>query len=197
MRSPGDVFYNFHWIVPGEAARSSQAYAGFLGWFLRRRGIRTMINLRGPNPEWRWWQYEKRVCGGIGVGHIDVALSSKNLPTRTMLLALLDAFDEAARPMLIKCSGGQDRTSFGAALYLLHTRGWSALPAAQAQFAIWPYLHWPRDNQRWLKLFPAYARETSGSRPLREWIGSDYDPVRLKAWLEASGFADSFRAVHD
>ena len=30
MRSPGQILYNFHWVVPGEAARSAQAYAGFL-----------------------------------------------------------------------------------------------------------------------------------------------------------------------
>ena len=41
MRSLSDVLYNFHWVVPGKAARSAQAYAGFLGPFLKARGIRT------------------------------------------------------------------------------------------------------------------------------------------------------------
>ena len=197
MRSPADVLYNFHWIVPSEAARSSQAYAGFLGPFLRSHGIRAMINLRGPNPDWRWWQSEKRVCARLGVQHFDVALSSKNIPTRSMLLALLDAYDAAPRPFLMKCSGGQDRTSFAAAVYLVHTLGWKRLADARSQFAAWPYLHWPRANQRWLRLFLDFAHEAAGSQPLREWISEEYNQVGLKNWLEARGFADAFRALHE
>ena len=47
MRSVPDILYNFHWVVPGEAARSAQAYAGFLGPFLSAHGIRSEIKLRG------------------------------------------------------------------------------------------------------------------------------------------------------
>jgi protein tyrosine/serine phosphatase len=166
MRSPAEVLYNFHWIVPLEAARSSQAYAGFLGPFLRVHGIRAMINFRGPNPTWRWWRYEKRVCARLGIEHHDVMLSSKNLLTRGMLVTMLNAFDHAARPFLMKCSGGQDRTSFAAALYLLHVRGWDAFAEAIRQLSSWPYLHWPRQNQRWLKLFLFFARDDAGSKSI-------------------------------
>jgi len=86
MRTLGDVLYNFHWIVPGKAARSAQAYAGFLGPFLRHRGIRSVINLRGPNPAWRWWRYEKSTCAQLEIEHHDVTLSSKNVSTRAMLV---------------------------------------------------------------------------------------------------------------
>ena len=50
MRGFGDILYNFHWIVPGEAA-ALQNYAGFLGPFLRGFGIRSLINLRA-NQLW-------------------------------------------------------------------------------------------------------------------------------------------------
>ena len=46
-RTAGDILYNFHWVVPGEAARAMQAWAGGLKTFLRRRGIKSIINLRG------------------------------------------------------------------------------------------------------------------------------------------------------
>ena len=144
MRPLLDTFYNFHWVVPGEIARSAQAYAGFLVRFLRNRGIRAMINLRGPNARYAWWHYERRVCAELGVQHLDVMLNSRRLPTPGMLKKLLDAFDTAPRPFLLKCSGGQDRTSFAAAFYLIHRYGWEALPKAQAQFARFPYLHFPK-----------------------------------------------------
>lgn len=197
MRPLGDVFYNFHWIEQGKAARSSQAYAGFLGAFLDRHDIRTMINLRGPNPDWRWWRKEKRVCTERGIEHRDVMLSSKRLPTRRMLLMLLDAIDEGPGPVLLKCSGGQDRTSFASALYIIHQQGWGAFKTAQKQFARWPYLHLPHRRQRWLKLFLVFGRADAKERSLREWIAQSYDPARFKSWLEAHGEADSFHGLYD
>lgn len=192
MRSIGDVFYNFHWIAPNEVARSSQAYAGFLGPFLRRHGVRAVLNLRGRNPHWRWWRSEKRVCDRLGIVHSDIALSSKNLPKQSTLLALLDAFETLPRPILMKCSGGQDRTSFTAALYLLHVGGWNVFEEAMSQLSGWPYLHWPRRNQRWLRLFFDFAREKAGGRPLRHWVETGYRQDDFKAWLVANDHADAF-----
>ncbi|MGD0144310.1 MAG: hypothetical protein ABSC92_14235 [Rhizomicrobium sp.] len=197
MRSPSDVLYNFHWIVPGRAARSSQAYAGFLRAFLRARSIRSVINLRGPNPHHMWWRYETRICASLGVAHFDVMLSSRRLPTRQMLINLFDAFRDAPAPVLLKCSGGQDRTSFAAALYLLNAGGWNAFDDALKQFASWPYLHWPRRHQHWLKAFPQFAREEAEGRALAEWVGRDYTPEQFKAWLDARDMGDSYRGLYD
>jgi protein tyrosine/serine phosphatase len=194
MRAIADVLYNFHWIIPGEVARSAQAYAGFLRYFLRRHGIRSVINLRGWNPRFGWWHYEKRVTKRDGIAHIDVKMNSRNLPSRKLLLDLLDAFDAATRPLLLKCSGGQDRTSFAASLYLIHRNGWEAMPYAMNQFARWPYLHLPKRQQQWIKHFPVFAAEEAGSKPLRAWITGSYSPERLKLWLETRGLQDSFRA---
>lgn len=197
MRSPAEILYNFHWIERGKAARSSQAYAGFLGPFLRAHGIRTLVNLRGLNPSWRWWHNEKRICAKLGIEHRDAMLSSKRLPTRKMLSTLIAALDETPKPLLVKCSGGQDRTSLAAALYIVHVHGWKSFAEAERQFARWPYLHLPRREQRWLKLFLTYARDEAGSRPLQQWVGESYVPEEFKAWLEARGEAQSFRGLYD
>jgi len=196
MRALPDLLYNFHWVEPGQAARAAQAYAGFLAPFLRSRGIAAVINLRGSNPSYAWWRYETDVCARQGIVHRDVKLNSRQLPTRAMLLDLLDAFETVPRPFLLKCSGGQDRTSFAAALYLLHARGWSAMQDADAQFARWPYLHLPHREQRWLRLFPAFAAEQSGGKTLGAWIAERYTPEDFKAWLEARGEGTSFRKIY-
>lgn len=191
-----DLPYNFHWIEPGEAARSAQAYAGFLGAFLRAHGIRALINLRGTNPRNFWWRHETQTCEREGILHIDAKLNSRQLPTRDMLRGLIDAFDAAPRPFLIKCSGGQDRTSFAAALYLLHRYGWEAGARAEGQFARWPYLHWPNRKQRWLALFPAFAVEKAAHQSLREWIEKSYSAQDFRAWLEARGEGGSFQGLY-
>jgi hypothetical protein len=197
MRALPDILYNFHWIVPGEAARSAQAYAGFLGPFLKRHHIGSVINLRGANPKWSWWRTEKRVCAKLGVVHYDVMLSSKRLPTKEMLIILFEAFDSARAPLLLKCSGGQDRTSFAAALWLVHRKGWSALGEADAQFARWPYLHLPKPHQRWLKLFLSFAKESAGTAALCDWVRNDYTPQIFKAWLERGGHGDTYKGLYD
>ena len=191
-----DLPYNFHWIEPGEAARSAQAYAGFLKPFLRAHRIRGLINLRGSNPKHLWWRYETRSCERAGVVHRDVKLNSRQLPSRAMLTALIDAFDSVPRPLLLKCSGGQDRTSLAAALYLLHRQGWVALIEAEKQFARWPYLHLPYRKQRWLRQFPAFAVAEAREVPLRNWIEAAYTPEAFRAWLEQRGEGASFHGIY-
>jgi hypothetical protein len=192
MRNWGDILYNFHWVVPGEAARAMQAWAGRLGPFLRRRGIRAIINLRGRNEDLGWWKKETAIAKEAGIAHLDAMLDSRKLPTREMLVRLIECFDTAPRPFLLKCSGGQDRTSLAAALYLIHRDGWSALAAAHAQFARFPYLHFPKRHQRWLKAFVDFAQEDSRGLPLQQWIAQRYSPQILKAWLDGHGLADGY-----
>jgi hypothetical protein len=196
MRSFGDTLYNFHWVVPGQIARGAQAYAGFLGPFLKRRGIASILNLRGPNPKFRWWHYEKRVTERLGIAHFDMPLNSRNLVLRLQLTKMLDFMEAGAKPLLIKCSGGQDRTSFACALYLLNRYGWSHFDEAMAQFSRWPYLHFPKMHQRWLKQFFLYARAHAGEKSLHEWIEEVYTPEDFKAWLDANGMSDHYRTLY-
>lgn len=195
MRSVGDILYNFHWVVPGEAARAAQAWAGGIKAFLKRRGIRAVINLRGRNDDLGWWKNETKAAEAAGAVHIDAMLDSRKLPTQAMLAGLMMAFETAPRPFLLKCSGGQDRTSFAAALYLIHRGGWGAMEAAKAQYARFPYLHFPKKHQRWLRAFLDFAREKSGGAPIKDWIERQYEPEALKAWLDARGMKDFYAGI--
>ena len=135
-----------------------------------RTGIRAIINLRGRNDDLSWWKNETRIAEARGIAHLDAMLDSRHLPTANMLARLLDCFDAAPRPFMLKCSGGQDRTSFAAALYLIHRSGWNAMAEAQAQFARFPYLHFPKKHQRWLKPFLDFAAEDADGLDLAAWI---------------------------
>ena len=190
MRPLLDLLYNFHWVREGEAARSSQAHVGGLMRLMKRHGLRAIVNLRGENSDLSWWRYEKRVCAALGAPHFDAMLDSRKLPTRPMLVRLMQTFDEAPRPFLLKCSGGNDRTGLAAALYLIHCDGWGAQQAAQMQFS-----GIAKKHQRWLKLFPAFAEEDARGRPLGDWVANAYEPERLAEWLRARGHADSFECI--
>src|SRR5699024_10419032 len=96
---------------------------------------------------------------------------------------------------MLKCSGGQDRTSMAAALFLIHRDGWDAMAAARAQYARFPYLHFPKRHQRWLRPFIAFAAEDAKGAPLAQWIANTYTPERAKAWLDNHDLADSYQAI--
>jgi protein tyrosine/serine phosphatase len=189
-----DRLYHLHWVTP-DLARSAQPWFGFYATFLRPHGFQSLINLRGENAGSRWWHAERQTAQKLGIAHFDVKLSSRNLPSQASLTALLDAFTAAKAPVLIKCSGGQDRTSLAAAMFILMRGGQGALAAAEQQFALWPYLHRPKRYQRWLRHFPAYAVAEAGALPLRAWAQSRYVPEEFAAWLENRGLARSFGAL--
>jgi len=195
MRSAGDIFYNFHWVIPGEAARAAQAWAGGVGPFLEKRGIAAVINLRGRNDDLFWWQNETRETGARGIAHLDAMLDSRKLPTRPLLERLIQCFDQAPRPFMLKCSGGQDRTSFAAALYLIHSRGWQAFDQAAAQYSRFPYLHFPKQHQRWLRPFLNFAQQDSNGLTLAAWISEHYQPEKLRDWLEQQGLRNSHGGI--
>ena len=188
-----DRLYHLHWVTP-EMARSAQPYLGFYRAFLKAHGFKSLINLRGENARHRWWRSEKRAADAAGIRHFDVRLSSRNIPSRSGLAALFDAFDAIQMPVFIKGSGGQERTGLAAALYILAREGPSGLSRAERQFAAWPYLHWPKKYQLWLKHFPAYAAAEAGAAPLGDWVRERYDPKHFARWLETRGLRKSYFA---
>jgi hypothetical protein len=189
MRPFLDLLYNFRWVREGEAARSSQAHFGGLKALMNRHGLAAIINLRGENSDLGWWRYEKRVCAALGARHFDAMLDSRKLPTRPMLVCLMRAFDEAPRPFLLKCSGGQDRTALASALYLIHRDGWGAREAARDA------VH--GRTQETSALAEAVRVLRAGRfarRPLCDWIADTYEPERLAEWLEGARPCRQFRA---
>lgn len=188
-----DRLYHFHWVTR-EAGRSAQPYLGFYRQFLKAHGFKSLVNLRGENAGYRWWRSEKKAAEALGIRRFDVRLSSRNIPSRSGLAALFDAFDALQTPVLFKCSGGQDRTGLAAALYILTREGPGALARAEGQFALWPYLHRPKKFQLWLKHFPAYAVEEAGAAPLGQWVRERYDPQHFARWLERRGLRQSYFA---
>ena len=76
------------------------------------------------------------------------------------------------------------------------SRRLECLPAdAEAQFARFPYLHFPKKHQRGLRPFLDFAREDSHDAPIKEWIAQSYDPERLKTWLDRRGMSETYAGI--
>jgi hypothetical protein len=189
--------YNFHWVVPGEMARMAQAHVGGLAGILTRNGLKALLNLRGHNPDYGWWRRDVAACERAGAKHFDLMLDSRRLPTKAMLTGLFDAFDTAPKSFVVKCAGGQDRTSLASALYILHRNGWVSFGDAELQFKRELYGHDPKQHQRWLKPFIAFAQEQARGVPVAQWVRDSYEPHILKEWLDARGMKDFYAHVFE
>ncbi|WP_448953930.1 phosphatase domain-containing protein [Labrys neptuniae] len=109
---------NFHSVVAGELYRSAQPTPGQLERYVRQEGIRTVINLRGPNAGTPWYDAEIAKSAELGVTHVNFAMSATRELSGTQAEALVQLLRNAEKPILIHCEGGADRSGLAAALYL-------------------------------------------------------------------------------
>ncbi len=108
---------NFHPITPGEAYRSAQLDRDELEYYIKEYNIKSILNLRGKNPDASWYIEELTVSSEQNVKHYDIALSESQEPTREDAQKLIEIFRSAPRPLLIHCKAGADRSGLVAAMW--------------------------------------------------------------------------------
>lgn len=108
---------NFHPITDGEAYRSAQMDRDELEYYIKKYNIRSIVNLRGENPDTPWYIKEEKVSAEHNVAHYDIALSASREPTDEEVRRLMEIFKSAPRPILIHCQGGADRSGLAAAMW--------------------------------------------------------------------------------
>lgn len=165
---------NFH-PVSGQVYRSGQL--GGRQWTTRlaRHRIRSVINLRGPNPCKPWYQNECAAVARAGVAHHDLPLVSDLPPSSAQLRELVRLLDTCPKPLLIHCESGATRTGLAVAVYLLLT-GEADVAEAQAQLSL-RYGHWPwgTGSTRYRRFFDLY----------RSWLAEQHalhSPTHFRRW---------------
>jgi protein tyrosine/serine phosphatase len=108
---------NFHAITEGEAYRSAQMDRDELEYYIKKYNIKSILNLRGENPDASWYREELEVSAKQNVKHYDIALSASREPTGKDVQRLMEIFKSAPRPILIHCKGGADRSGLVAAMW--------------------------------------------------------------------------------
>ena len=122
---------NVHEVDAGQLYRSAQLKPKQLAYYTRKYGIKSIINLRGANPDKKWWQLEKSFSEKMSILHYDIPMSACVLTSKENLLTLLCLYKEAPRPILIHCQGGADRTGEAAALWKLEQQSCSKKEALE------------------------------------------------------------------
>jgi protein tyrosine/serine phosphatase len=166
---------NLGTVVPGRVLRSAQLTPDQLRDVVRAHGIRTVLNLRGPNPDQPWYRDELRATLDSGAVQVDVPLASDHWLSRSQVRTLLDLADHAAYPLLVHCEFGAERTGLVSALLALLQPG-SSLDDARAQFSPAYLFVALKDGRVMQGHLDAYAAWLAANR-------LDHDPDTLRRWL--------------
>ena len=109
---------NVHTIIEGQAYRSNQPDPARIASLQKLYGIRTIINLRGPEPGSKWYDDEIATAKALGINHADFEMSSRRELSLAQTRQLITLMQNAQKPVLIHCKSGSDRTGLAAALYI-------------------------------------------------------------------------------
>ena len=119
-------YQNAHWISD-ELVRTNQPFPYQLEWWARR-GIRTVVNLRGANGT-GLHALERDACLRLGLKMEDFTIYSRAVPPRSQILAARDLFDRIRYPAIMHCKSGSDRAGIMSVFYLHFRKG---LPIREA-----------------------------------------------------------------
>jgi protein tyrosine/serine phosphatase len=155
---------------------------------LKRRGLRTIINLRGERLCGAYW-LERDVCERKGITLIDFQVRSRAAPSREEIKAARDLFRQVEYPILMHCKSGADRVGLMSVLYRLFQE---EVPLAEAKKELsLRYGHIRQADTGILDRFFEQYQEDNKRRPMPflEWVDTVYDPVVLKRDFRAAGWA--------
>ncbi len=93
--------------------------------YLKRIGVKTIINLRGQNGE-------EKVVQGLGMKYVQIPMSALEKVPDVKVQEFFDVLrDHENYPVFVHCRRGADRTGFMVGLYRITFEGWTADQAYQ------------------------------------------------------------------
>lgn len=152
-----------------------------LSLVIRKLGIKTVINLRGPNPGDSWYDDERASTLANGAEQVDMPLSSCEWMSRDQAVSLAEALKTARRPLLIHCFHGSERTGLASAMTRLLTDG-QTVADARKSFSWWYLFLGLGDGVVTLKQFEQYqnwlAEHQKEHTPevFMTWLKTDFQP---------------------
>ena len=183
------VRHAFCAVVPGQVYRSGQPPPDVLRRWVRRHGLKTIINLRGRSDE-PFHVAERRAADELGVRLVDVGLSAHYLPTKPAILRLARVLETAERPILLHCAQGLDRSDLASVLAAMAVNGDDYAAARRRMIGrCWRFGPLRRKIFGLLAEYEAHCRReglgTGGWQQFRTWLADAYYPRYFHAEIAA------------
>ena len=172
------LWTNFDEVAPG-VYRSNQPdpdrYAA-----LAKRGIKTILNLRGVSPH-SHYLFAEEATRVNSMKMVTIPLEARAAVTRERYAELFDAFRSLDKPFLMHCKSGADRAGLASALYRMVIMG-DSVAEARKHLSI-RYIHLKQSKTGICDhLLDQYdARLKEGPIGIEDWIATEYDPDALTA----------------
>ena len=183
-----DIYCNIHPVADG-VWRSAQPAPHHLRR-AKRKGIRTVLNLRGRRDTCGSYILERDACQELGLALVDFPIRSRGLLERETLLAAAQVFNDIEYPVLMHCKSGADRAGFMAALFLFLYRGVPLRQAMKTHLSLL-YGHVRQAKTGVIDFFFERFLETAGDSPqaFLDWVATAYDRPSLEAEFHESWVA--------
>lgn len=150
---------------------------------VREHRIKTVLNLRGANPDQPWYDAERRTTLDAGAAQIDLSMASDMWLSRRQAQTVVDVLDACEYPILIHCQWGAERTGLVSTIAELLRPGGS-LAEARRQFSLY-YLYVKAGDgavmaqhldryEQWLQA----TRRPHSPAQFRHWIAHEFQPGR-------------------
>ena len=183
------IFVGWRWasgnlgeVEHNRVFRSAQLGPKAIERLVRAHGIKTVINLRGRNPEARWYRLEREATLKAGATHVDFSMASDMWLSRNQAHALMNVLKDCEYPIAIHCEWGAERTGLVSAFVSLSRPG-NTIDEARGQFSPY-YLFLPNAHgktmrshvdayQAWL----AVKHMIHSAESFRLWIAEEYRPL--------------------
>ncbi len=181
------VYSNSHEIAPG-VWRSAQPSPGQIA-DLARKGIKTIINLRGER-DCGSYRLQAEACERHGIRLVNFVLQSRMPPSASAIRKARELFKEIEYPALFHCKSGADRAGIMSAFYLLMNEG-KPIPEAARQLSL-RYGHFKKSETGVLDyFFERYMADDAVEHiELFDWLETRYDPWEIKREFRSHGWAN-------
>ena len=135
---------NFHEVTPGNLYRSAQLSGRGFDHYIKKYGIKTVINLRGGSPGAKWYDDEMNTMKKDSVLHIDIPLSATHYVPSQKIDSIMGVASIVPRPILVHCRGGADRSGLFCASWRLKIENYPAEKSSKQLSFIYGHIPFSR-----------------------------------------------------
>ncbi len=181
------VYSNRHQIT-GTAWRSSQPAPHQIAQ-MARRGVKTVLNLRGDR-ECGGFRLEQEACLRHGLSLVNFDLKSRAAPPREKFHEAKALFEQVEYPILMHCKSGADRAGLASVLFM-HFKEGVPMADAAGQLDV-KFGHFKKSDTGILDyVFERYIeRNTQTPVDFLTWVDEIYDPVELEREFKAGSLTN-------